>query len=240
MVDELNIVNNWFDQFNLSMMKKRKQTLVDQLWMFNSNNNNNNNNFNNDYNTNNNNSSSKKNNNLTATTLCNNQSQLPLKVQQSRNSFSLHYSQSLFTSSELLSFDFSLLNMGVCSSLHQQQQYLQLLSLRFTYINFSTSIVLDMLRVDYNNNICLIKLLKLERIVEDLQAISNVTIKLISKNNNSTSNSSSSRFNGKSVGNNGRRTMNKNRNDNRNYYKNQNTVVAKKEAARKALGIEQL
>jgi len=102
--------------------------------------------------------------------------------------------------------------MGVCSSLHQQQQYLQLLSFRYSYINISTSIVLDVLRVDYNNNICLIKLLKLERIVEDLQAISNVTIKLISKNNNSTS-SSSSRFNGNSVGNNGRRTMNKNRND---------------------------
>jgi len=217
MVDELNIVNNWFDQFNLSMMKKRKQTLVDQLWMFNGNNNSNNNNNTNNNSYNNNyyyyNSRSKKNNNLTATALCNNQSHLPLQVQQSRNSFSLHYSQSLFTSSELLSFDFSLLNMGVCSSLHQQQQYLQLLSFRYSYINFSTSIVLDVLRVDYNNNICLIKLLKLERIVEDLQAISNVTIKLISKNNNSTSSSSSSRFNGNSVGNNGRRTMNKNRND---------------------------
>jgi len=97
MVDELNIVNNWFDQFNLSMMKKRKQTLVDQLWMFNGNNNNNSNNNNNDNNNNTNNNNnyngrSKNNNNLTATALCNNRSHLPLQVQQSRNSFSLHYS----------------------------------------------------------------------------------------------------------------------------------------------------
>jgi hypothetical protein len=232
------------------MMKKRKQTLVDQLWMFNGNNNNsssisnNNNDINNDdINNHNNSSSSNNNNNLTATALYNNQSKIPLQqVKQSKNSFSLHYSQSLTSSELCFSFDFSLLNMGVCSSLHQQQQYLHSLSLLYPYINISTSIVLDMLRVDYNNNICLIKLLKLERIVEDLQAISNITIKLISKNStssrsSSSNSSSSSRINCSY----GSRTMNKNRNDYRNYYKNQSTAVtAKKEAAKRALSIEQL
>ena len=208
MIDEVNIVNNWFNLFNLSMMKKRKQTLADQLWMFNGGGSSNNGNSSS-------NSNSDNNSRQRKSAINHSVDQSQLQIQQSRNSFSVHYLQSLTSA----------------SSSSQQLSSSSSLIYPYNSYNISTTIVLDILRVDYNNNICLIKLLKLERIIHDLQVMSNVTIKLISNNNNSSSSSSSSsssnsRINGNSVGN-----IKYNRNENGSHNKKQSTVAVAATAA---------